>query len=368
MRGGTPTPLDERGTMARRGCAMVKPRWTTGDGRTDAFVVLLVIAGSVAPTVVYVVNLCSSGRFWPAESVAGTSASYLFLKWLSWAAWKPAGVVPLLIGLAALLRICAVRPAVIAVTACLVLTAFARAAASVAYAFEHSTQGITLMPTFWAYVCYRVFEALSPCFVPLAVLLVICMADASTRCPKRVGARLTRVLLGVQGAVQVAWGVGWRLVRTVSTQGAPTWSASAAHVLGLSSDLLIILWGIALVVCAWRLVVCDRVSRRIIWTAAAAQAAASALAATLWTATWTVAEGFPETSLLAGVLISRGSPLVGSAFMVWYWWPVLRGRVSPALDPDVPHCTRCGYNLTGNVSGVCPECATPVALVLPAGP
>jgi hypothetical protein len=25
------------------------------------------------------------------------------------------------------------------------------------------------------------------------------------------------------------------------------------------------------------------------------------------------------------------------------------------------HCEKCGYNLTGNVSGVCPECGTPVA-------
>jgi hypothetical protein len=24
------------------------------------------------------------------------------------------------------------------------------------------------------------------------------------------------------------------------------------------------------------------------------------------------------------------------------------------------HCQRCGYNLTGNTSGICPECGTPV--------
>jgi hypothetical protein len=27
---------------------------------------------------------------------------------------------------------------------------------------------------------------------------------------------------------------------------------------------------------------------------------------------------------------------------------------------DHPVCTRCGYNLTGNTSGVCPECGAPV--------
>ena len=30
-------------------------------------------------------------------------------------------------------------------------------------------------------------------------------------------------------------------------------------------------------------------------------------------------------------------------------------------DPDpVPYCSTCAYNLTGNTSGVCPECGTPV--------
>jgi hypothetical protein len=30
---------------------------------------------------------------------------------------------------------------------------------------------------------------------------------------------------------------------------------------------------------------------------------------------------------------------------------------------DGPRCVRCGYNLTGNVSGICPECGTPVDLI-----
>ena len=35
------------------------------------------------------------------------------------------------------------------------------------------------------------------------------------------------------------------------------------------------------------------------------------------------------------------------------WWLIRRPwRRLPGL------CTRCGYNLTGNVSGVCPECGT----------
>jgi hypothetical protein len=35
--------------------------------------------------------------------------------------------------------------------------------------------------------------------------------------------------------------------------------------------------------------------------------------------------------------------------------------VPPGIDLDqLPICHTCGYELTGNVSGVCPECGTPV--------
>jgi hypothetical protein len=34
------------------------------------------------------------------------------------------------------------------------------------------------------------------------------------------------------------------------------------------------------------------------------------------------------------------------------WW-----RDRRRIPPD--HCQKCGYNLTGNVSGICPECGTP---------
>ncbi len=37
----------------------------------------------------------------------------------------------------------------------------------------------------------------------------------------------------------------------------------------------------------------------------------------------------------------------------WLWWRDRRG-VPPG------YCQKCGYNLTGNVSGRCPECGTPI--------
>ena len=42
-----------------------------------------------------------------------------------------------------------------------------------------------------------------------------------------------------------------------------------------------------------------------------------------------------------------------TALAVVLWWG---GRDTPAPG----HCQQCGYNLTGNVSGRCPECGTAV--------
>ena len=42
---------------------------------------------------------------------------------------------------------------------------------------------------------------------------------------------------------------------------------------------------------------------------------------------------------------------------LWLW----RYRRDRRLRSDgMPHCAKCDYNLTGNVSGVCPECGTPI--------
>ena len=47
-------------------------------------------------------------------------------------------------------------------------------------------------------------------------------------------------------------------------------------------------------------------------------------------------------------------------------WPVTYfsfrlGRDTRTPDPNAPPtCGTCGYNLTGNVSGICPECGTPI--------
>ncbi len=46
---------------------------------------------------------------------------------------------------------------------------------------------------------------------------------------------------------------------------------------------------------------------------------------------------------------------------------VVRGLVRPRPATTAGRCARCGYNLTGNVSGTCPECGTPISKQLGSG-
>ena len=42
--------------------------------------------------------------------------------------------------------------------------------------------------------------------------------------------------------------------------------------------------------------------------------------------------------------------------LVLHWW----NEFLATYRLEYPKCRECGYNLTGNVSGVCPECGTEI--------
>ncbi len=59
-------------------------------------------------------------------------------------------------------------------------------------------------------------------------------------------------------------------------------------------------------------------------------------------------------------------PGMGRIWNIPLWMPFAAVAIPTAIlwrrdrRPLKGHCLHCGYNLTGNESGVCPECATPV--------
>ena len=62
-----------------------------------------------------------------------------------------------------------------------------------------------------------------------------------------------------------------------------------------------------------------------------------------------IGENFSAWLMFSGVLLIYTSPITVSTACIW--------QICARFPPG--HCPQCGYNLTGNESGVCPECATP---------
>jgi hypothetical protein len=60
------------------------------------------------------------------------------------------------------------------------------------------------------------------------------------------------------------------------------------------------------------------------------------------------------TSRRFRLIVPLWIPFVVLAVPTALLWSLDRRRIPPG------HCRKCGYNLTGNVSGICPECGTPV--------
>lgn len=65
---------------------------------------------------------------------------------------------------------------------------------------------------------------------------------------------------------------------------------------------------------------------------------------------------------------SRSSPNTRFAINIPYWLPLLIAGIATSVlfyrDRRIPpgHCQTCRYNLTGNTSGVCPECGAVVEI------
>jgi len=61
--------------------------------------------------------------------------------------------------------------------------------------------------------------------------------------------------------------------------------------------------------------------------------------------------------LTVSILVVSIVAAAASCSCFWVW--------ARRLPVPPPSCRTCGYNLTGNVSGICPECGTPVGPATP---
>jgi len=68
----------------------------------------------------------------------------------------------------------------------------------------------------------------------------------------------------------------------------------------------------------------------------------------------------PPPSTLYKLTIGVGGILLLGAPAFGYFWSKLYAQWYDRRHPCELLCTHCSYNLTGNVSGVCPECGTPI--------
>jgi len=70
-----------------------------------------------------------------------------------------------------------------------------------------------------------------------------------------------------------------------------------------------------------------------------------------------------------GWLCARTDPAPTLVFLALGFWALYRGirrkrrEVVAATRRRTGHCVNCGYDLTGNVTGTCPECGRPLQRV-----
>jgi hypothetical protein len=83
-----------------------------------------------------------------------------------------------------------------------------------------------------------------------------------------------------------------------------------------------------------------------------------------WTVGGTVLNAAFDVAVVAGLLGGWISAAVVLVFVGLFIWLIEDpGRRQELQDQffAVPLCRQCEYNLTGNLSGICPECGTPIA-------
>jgi hypothetical protein len=86
-----------------------------------------------------------------------------------------------------------------------------------------------------------------------------------------------------------------------------------------------------------------------------------------WIISGTLINAAFDVALVSGLFQGWRTPLITLGCMVIFIYALHAVGRRDSLKLRFlaePHCRNCSYNLTGNISGICPECGTPIDLSL----
>ncbi|MBN2446776.1 MAG: hypothetical protein JXO22_08620 [Phycisphaerae bacterium] len=160
----------------------------------------------------------------------------------------------------------------------------------------------------------------------------------------------------------------WAHPQTYGTKVALPWHISAPIRLtqGLEGGLAALFLN-ALAMVAFFKESGGRRSPRLLWVSACGLVLLSL--AEIGSVVWLIKQGWITLARVGSTSTSAvmytPSDLIGACIMtLMFCLPLLTrlcvGLFSRALPEGPGYCTNCGYNLTGNVSGICPECGTTI--------
>lgn len=320
--------------------------WTTGDRRTDAFVVWLLVATSILPVAAFVVDAVIDPQPLAGHIQSTAPGALGILLSLSRLCSGWGALLPLAVAVWALSRPHRLGTAIRLTAGFYVGLGLLQMSATLSYATANPASAINN-------IAGEVLRAALP------LLLLLYQRDERGRLDgisaKIWAAGVTRLILLTYGALLA---VGHFPLYLVGFMRMRAGAIAYRHPLLDMFPLLL------LALCAVLWLTRGRLARSALWIALIAGAirAGGAVVGVV-----TYARAVPNVAGrdqdLAGLVwdaVRAGDCLAIALVLAWYWWPVLAGRASARLD-DEPRCECCGYNLTGNVSGRCPECGTAIS-------
>ena len=346
------------------GSAMPSVPGTSRARRSDVRVFLILGAASLLLVAGFILGYVSTGgglfstMFEHAreKARAGNWAGSLWnLVW--WFSWDPGALVPPLIVVAGALRFCSRRATTVAVATYSVSAVLVLWGAIIRDACAWGALGPGSQTTVSVANCViGAASWLGPAVVPVAVLLAswrwreVLLVDPPWR-----AARLTRAVLL---AMAVAWGISMPVLQAAGIvnrriAGLPEHLIFPNIIMSLAGVQLVA--ALAIVLCAVLLVRGWALSSRTLRTALLVDLARSVVVGGGLLYYYHVTIGSPWWNL-ANLSSRPENTLPLSAVLLWYWWPAIRGRADVDLSAGAPICERCGYDLTGNPLGPCPEC------------